>query len=229
MAKIIKQRFLKRVVDIAVSILLLPILLPFFLLVIISSKIEGIINPLNKGPIFYSEIRISRGKPFNVYKFRTVNANVLTLLKEGKKRSITEYTSSPDKKKYLTPLGTFLAQIYLDELPQFFNVLKGDMSLVGPRPHIPEHYNNDLKIGMNSAKFIKAGVMGLGQASKGNPQMEKVFVRMAKKYGTEKRADILVDRLYLRKYLTASFLEMLSFDAWIVFRCLIVILQAKGM
>jgi len=190
-------------------------------------KLEGLINPRHEGPVFFREKRVSRGKTFYIYKFRTVKRDILKTL-ETEKESITQYTSRKNKSKYLTPVGSFLAQTYLDEFPQFFNVLKGDLSLVGPRPHIPAHYEYDLKNGVVSAKYIKAGIMGLVQASKGEPELRKAIARMAARHYTENKTLIFISRLYFQKYLKASAAEMLLYDLWIMYRCLLVVLAAKG-
>lgn len=225
--KVIKDRLVKRVFDIIVSLSAIVLLSPIIFIIIISLKIEGLINRENRGPIFYKETRISRGKPFQIYKFRTVKARYLKVLKESR-RSITEFTSQKNKSAYLTPTGTFLATIYFDELPQLFNVLIGNLSLVGPRPHIPDHYKNDIESGIVSAKYIKAGIMGLVQGSKGNPKMRRVLARMATKHSTINKTMILIDRLYFQKYLRASAIEMLLYDIGIILRCIRVVLEAKG-
>ena len=225
--KYVRERVAKRIFDIVLSSLFLSLLSPLFLLVAIILKLESLINPLYRGPVFYQETRISRGRKFQLFKFRTVNAHVLKVLKKGHD-SITVYTAKRDKHKYLTPIGTVLAQIYFDELPQLFNVVKGEMSLVGPRPHIPSHYENDLKSGIVSAKYIKAGVMGLVQASKGNPALRNALARMATKHKTSNKTMIFIDRVYFQKYLRASSFEMLLYDIEIMFLCLRVVLKAQG-
>jgi len=228
MKKKIKERKVKRFVDILFSLVILIILSPFFLTIAIFVKLAQFKNSSYRGPVFFKETRVSKGEKFTLYKFRTVKYKIYERIKNGE-RSITEFTASREKDKSLTPLGSFLAQMYLDELPQFFNVLKGDMSLVGPRPHIPEHYANDIKYGIVSAKYIKAGVMGLVQASKGNPAMKRVLARMAKKHITQNKTMIFVDRLYFQKYIKASAFEMFLYDLWIMYKCAIVVLEAKGM
>lgn len=225
--KAIKERIVKRIFDVVVSGFLLIIFAPFFLLVALLLKLEGLVDPSLKGPVFHKEIRISKGEPFDIYKFRTVRHSILELVKK-ENLSITDFTAKRNKLKYLTPVGAFLAQIYFDELPQFFNVLKGDMSMVGPRPHIPEHYASDLREGVVSAKYIKAGVMGLVQGSKGNSQMRNALARMATKHAIKNKAMVFIDRLYFQKYLKASAIEMLFYDIGIMFQCLRVVLEAKG-
>ncbi|MBN1353358.1 MAG: sugar transferase [Candidatus Omnitrophica bacterium] len=225
--KRIKERVLKRIFDLVISLAILVLLLPFILIIILLLKLEGIINPSLKGPVFYREMRVSKGKKFQMYKFRTVKSEFLEVANK-EKCSITDFTASPDKSKYLTPTGKMLVLIYFDELPQLFNVLKDDLSLVGPRPHIPCQYEEDLKNGIVSAKYIKAGIMGMVQALKGNPALAKTFAHMALRHSTSDKSMVFIDRLYFQKYLKASALEMLLYDMGILLRCLRVVLEAKG-
>jgi lipopolysaccharide/colanic/teichoic acid biosynthesis glycosyltransferase len=225
--KAVRVRILKEVFDRCAAAFTLAVLTPVFLLVAALLKMEALMNPDYRGPVFYKETRISRGKRFKIYKFRTVRYETLKLLKKSS-QSITEFTAHHTKKKYLTPVGMFLAQRYLDELPQLFNVARGDMSLVGPRPHVPDHYQNDLKAGIVSAKYIKAGAMGIVQSSKGNPALRHAFARMATKHYTTNKMMILVDRLYFQKYLKSSALGLLFYDIWVIVRCVFVIVEAKG-
>jgi len=225
----VKERRLKRIFDIAGSAFLLIVLSPLFILFALLLKLEGLFNPHFRGPIFFKETRISRGRPFQLYKFRTVNSPTLKLLMQAKgTESITHFICLEDNYKYLTPVGRFIDRIYFDELPQLFNVLKGDMSIVGPRPHILPQYDSDIESGIVSAKYIKGGIMGLVQASKKKPELRKAFVRMALKHSSGNHEIELIDRLYFRKYLKDSALEMLFFDISIIYKCLLVILDAKG-
>ena len=110
--------FLKRLFDIFASLLLFLLLLPVFLIIGLAILLEG------KGPIFYTQTRVGKnGTPFNILKFRSLPSKTHDFVNP---RSIA------------TPLGLFLRRWGLDELPQLWNVLKGDMSLVGPRPTIQE-------------------------------------------------------------------------------------------
>lgn len=223
----IKERALKRIFDFVASAFLFALLSPIFILIIVLIKLEGIIKPSCKGPVFSGETRISKGKPFRIFKFRTLKNAILKLI-EKDKRSINEFTNARDRDRYLTAVGGFLVKIYFDELPQLFNVVKGDMSLVGPRPHITTQYEDDLKRGVTSAKYIKTGILGLVQASKGLPRMRETLARIAARNAPKEKVMALIDRLYFRKYLEASATEMLLYDMWIAFRCLIVVLGAKG-
>lgn len=118
--------FMKRFFDIIVSALALIILTPLLLLISVLVKLTS------PGPIFYRAERIGKnGKPFKLYKFRSMASDAD---KGGPK-----ITASGDAR--VTPLGRWLRKFKLDELPQFINVLKGEMSTVGPRPEDPHYVN----------------------------------------------------------------------------------------
>ncbi len=121
--KAVNYRFLKRAFDIAFSIVVITAGLPLFLLIALAIKVSS------SGTIFFVQDRVGwNGRVFRMYKFRTMRtAPVLD--------SDTLWTSANDPRR--TPVGQFLRKYSLDELPQFFNVLKGDMSVVGPRPERP--------------------------------------------------------------------------------------------
>lgn len=115
--------FIKRTMDIIGSLLLLVITSPIMLLCAIGVKLSS------PGPIFFRQERVGRNKkPFKMYKFRSMRVNT---------SETTGWSSDRDDRK--TKFGAFIRKFSLDEFPQFFNVLKGDMSLVGPRPEVP-HY-----------------------------------------------------------------------------------------
>jgi len=115
---------LKRIFDVSTSLFFLPILLPLFLIIAILIRID------TKGPIFYRGIRAGKnGNPFHIFKFRT-------MIQEAEK--IGSPTTALNDYR-ITRVGTFLRKYKLDELPQIFNVLKGDMSIVGPRPELLEY------------------------------------------------------------------------------------------
>jgi len=114
------ERIIKRTMDLCISLVCLVIFSPFFLFFYIMIKLE------DGGPAFYSQERIGRfGQPFNIYKFRSMRIDAE---KDGPALCLFEDESR------LTKFGKFLRSHHLDELPQLYNVLKGDMSFVGPRP-----------------------------------------------------------------------------------------------
>jgi lipopolysaccharide/colanic/teichoic acid biosynthesis glycosyltransferase len=123
----------KRIFDVAASIIGLIVLLPLFIIIAILIKLN------DKGPIFYKQKRIGQNfKPFKLLKFRTmiVNADKIgpAVTKDGDPR--------------ITKIGKFLRKTKLDELPQLWNVIRGDMSIVGPRPEVEkyiQYYEDDYK------------------------------------------------------------------------------------
>jgi exopolysaccharide biosynthesis polyprenyl glycosylphosphotransferase len=113
------QQSLKRIFDVAVALLALTVFLPVYLIVALGVKLTS------KGPIFYSHYRIGlHGKPFRIHKFRSMYVDA--------ERNGPALSSENDPR--ITSFGRFLRKTRLDEIPQFFNVLIGEMSLVGPRP-----------------------------------------------------------------------------------------------
>lgn len=126
--------FLKRLIDIVGSGLGILILMPVFLIIGILIKLE---DP--KGSIFFSQKRNGlNGKEFNMYKFRSMVHNAEDLLESLMSKNEMDgpvFKIKDDPR--ITKIGKFIRKTSLDELPQLFNVLKGDMSLVGPRPPIP--------------------------------------------------------------------------------------------
>ena len=116
----------KRAMDIAGSLVLILLSSPVMLVVAIGVKLSS------PGPILFRQERVGRGKkPFKMYKFRSMRVNAA---------QDTGWSTENDPRK--TRFGSFIRKYSLDELPQFFNVLKGDMSLIGPRPEIPFHVNH---------------------------------------------------------------------------------------
>lgn len=154
-------RFIKRTIDILAGIVGIILLIPITLVV----AIMRIIKKENSGPIFYEQLRIGKnGKQFRMYKFRSMCLNADETLKkyleenEDAKREYKKYK----KLKYdprITKVGKVLRATSLDEFPQFINVLKGDMSLVGPRPYLPRE-KNDMGKYYNIIIKIKPGVTG---------------------------------------------------------------------
>ncbi len=113
------QIALKRILDITASVIMLTALIPVFIYFAIAIKLDS------KGPAFYVQERIGRfGKPFNIVKFRTMHVN--------SENGIPKLSSATDER--VTKIGRILRMYRIDELPQFWNILKGEMSLVGPRP-----------------------------------------------------------------------------------------------
>ncbi len=157
-------RIYKRFVDLLGSFLALILLSPLFLILAI------LINIDSPGPVFFKHKRIGRGgKTFYLYKFRTMIKNAEEILKE-KLKSDSEFKKQFEKEYKLkddlrvTKLGKILRKTSLDELPQFINVLKGEISLVGPRPIVKDELE---KYGRHKEHLLvlKPGITGLWQVS----------------------------------------------------------------
>ena len=120
------RNVIKRTFDLAVVMLLLPIALPLMLLVSIAIFVES----MGRGGILYKQVRVKRdNRPFEIYKFRSMIA-------DAENDGVARWASKNDSR--ITRVGSVIRVLRLDELPQLFNVLKGDMSFVGPRPERPE-------------------------------------------------------------------------------------------
>lgn len=146
---------IKRSFDVLLSIIFLIILIPLLIILIILIKIDS------KGSVIYMQERIGyRNIPFNIYKFRTMN-------EDAEVGGIPQLSTLNDNR--ITKLGKFLRKYRLDELPQFFNVIKGDMSIVGPRPE-REYY---IKKIMDRAPYyalihqVRPGITSLGMVKFG--------------------------------------------------------------
>jgi len=144
------NRILKRIFDVMFSLIIILTVFPWLLpLVAIGIKLSS------TGPVFFKQLRSGRGnKAFLCYKFRTMSVN-------EQAHELQAYQNDPR----ITPFGSFLRRKNIDELPQFFNVLKGDMSIVGPRPHMISHtqkYSKQIDKFM-VRHFVMGGITGLAQ------------------------------------------------------------------
>jgi exopolysaccharide biosynthesis polyprenyl glycosylphosphotransferase len=144
------RRKVKRAMDIAGAGILLLLLIPVFIAVAIGIKLES------KGPAFFRQRRGGQfGRSFSIYKFRTMR-----VMEDGER-----IVQARQRDPRVTPLGAFLRKTSMDELPQLINVLKGEMSLVGPRPHAVAHDREfQERIPAYSRRFVmKPGITGLAQ------------------------------------------------------------------
>jgi len=153
----------KRVFDVCFSLTVLILTAPLLGLIAL------IIRLTSQGPIFFSQERVGlNGKPFKMYKFRSMRAG-------SKSESDTEWTTPEDNRR--TSFGKLLRKTSLDELPQFINVLKGDMSVVGPRPERPHFVHKFLQeISLyNHRHSLKVGITGWAQVNgwRGDTSIEK--------------------------------------------------------
>ena len=148
-----EQRLFKRTFDIVFSLVALVPALPFMLVSAIAIKLY------DGGPVLYKQVRLTtNGRRFYVYKFRS-------MIVDAEKNGVPQLCTDEDSR--ITPVGRFLRKCRLDELPQLFNILKGDMSVVGPRPERPE-LTEQYKKEMPEFEFrlkVKAGLTGYAQVT----------------------------------------------------------------
>lgn len=188
------QIFIKRIMDLSVSIIMLIILSPFILYIVLRTKFSS------PGPILYEQERIGQnGKPFQIYKFRSMYTNA-----EDKGPQL-----SSDEDPRITSWGSVMRKWRLDELPQFINVLKGDMALVGPRPERrffiekimarAPHYKHLLK--------VRPGITSWGQVKFGYAStIEEMLQRL--KY----------DLLYIENRSLGLDIKILFYTIWVLFQ-----------
>ena len=158
---------IKRFFDVILSLIALIILIPFFIIVAIIIKISS------PGPVFYLQERVGyRNKVFNIIKFRSMRC-------DAEKDGIPQLSSKDDSR--ITPFGAFMRKYRIDELPQFINVIKGDMSIVGPRPERQYYIDQILQVAPYYALVhqVRPGLTSLGMV----------------KYGYAVNVDEMVERL----------------------------------
>lgn len=185
----VETKIFKRVFDVATSILVLVLFLPIWLLVALIIKLA------DGGPVFFIQERVTNdNKLFNIIKFRS--------MKVSNSKEVLPTLNDDDR---ITRIGKFIRKYHIDEVPQFINVLAGDMSVVGPRPERKEHvelYKKDISEFDYRSK-VKAGITGLAQ--------------IYGKYNTSAIDKLKLDLMYIKKC-------SLIFDIELVFRTLRVLI-----
>lgn len=143
--------YIKRIVDFTLALIILASLSIVFLLLSLFIKLDS------KGPVFFKQKRIGKNKKeFHILKFRTMKT-------DAPKEMPTHLLDKPDV--YITSVGSFLRKTSLDELPQLINILKGDMSLIGPRPALWNQYDLIEEREKYKANDVLPGLTGLAQIS----------------------------------------------------------------
>lgn len=186
-----EQRFVKRMIDLLLSTLGLIISSPILIISAVAIKI------CDHGPVFFKQKRATKdGRIFEVYKFRTMKEHV-------------ENVSAKEDDDRITSVGKVLRKTRMDELPQIFNILKGDMSIVGPRPEMME---NVLKYTRELPEFayrlrVKAGLTG--------------YAQIVGKYNTSPKDKLFLDLMYIENY-------SIWLDIKLIFQTLIVFLKTDS-
>jgi lipopolysaccharide/colanic/teichoic acid biosynthesis glycosyltransferase len=161
---VIPYRLPKRLIDTTVSAALLLVLSPLLVLVVVAIACDMAVVARDRGAFLYREPRISRGRTFELLKFRTLRAEALAGA-AGHARLL-----EADERNLTWAGHRILKPWYLDELPQLLNVLRGDISLVGPRPWPPEMVERQVAEGEDYRLRIIAGLTGPAQVTKGSQQ-----------------------------------------------------------
>jgi len=209
--KPLDDRLLKLFFDKLVASIALLLSSPILLVLRIAYFVEGLILPENKGPMFFSYNAVSGGKIFPKYKIRLIKTSYID--QEGAAKGDWIAFSAEWSPESRTYVGRFVKKFYLDELPQFYSVLRGDMSIVGPRPLAVLHYQRDLDQGNVTRFLIKGGLLGLGHVMKGTPEM----------------GNPVYEYEYVDQYIKLSPVGLLWLDLKIIARGIKVIFQGKGL
>jgi len=198
----------KRLFDIVVAGLFFLLALPFNFFILIWILIEQALVPASRGTLFYSELRISQGRPFKFYKWRIFKAGAIA---EAAKKGVVHTAELQRDKNNFTYYGKFLQKIYMDELPQLWNIIKGDMTLVGPRPTNLENSEKYKNAGDYTREILVCGLTGPYQAEKGHGFDQNVL-----------------DKKYLEYITSNPWWKILGNDIRILAKTVKIIFEAKG-
>jgi lipopolysaccharide/colanic/teichoic acid biosynthesis glycosyltransferase len=196
----------KRGFDIVFAGSALVVLSPLLVALLVVVGIDMLLVPSDRGPLFYREPRVSRGREFDILKFRTVRVGAL-------RNAAAHVRLLEADRANLTWAGCrVLKPWYLDELPQLLNVLAGDMSIVGPRPWPPALVADQVASGHDYRLRVRAGLTGPAQVAKGT---DATFLAL--------------DLAYVHALATSSPVEILRLDVRILRRTLDVLARGEGL
>ncbi len=204
--QLVPYPLLKAVSDKVLAALILLIASPLGVAAIVVMAVDMLAVPRDRGPFLYREPRISRGREFNVLKLRTLRADVLARA-AGHARPLEADPAN------LTRAGRLLKRWYLDELPQFANILRGDLSFVGPRPWPTAMVAAQVASGLDYRNRVKAGWTGPAQVTKGDDSVSYAEL----------------DLSYVEACRTSGPLRLARLDLAILGRTVLVILRGQGL
>ena len=188
----IEQRVIKRLIDIVCALLLVIIASPIMLVTAIAIKVY------DKGPVFYKQVRCTRDqKEFYIMKFRSMRV-------DAEKDGVARLAAKNDSR--ITPIGKFIRAVRIDELPQLFNILKGEMSFIGPRPERPEiiaQYVEEMPEFVFRMK-VKAGLAG--------------YAQVYGKYNTTPYDKLKLDLAYIENYTVWLDIKLMLLTLKILFK-----------
>jgi lipopolysaccharide/colanic/teichoic acid biosynthesis glycosyltransferase len=201
----------KRALDRTIAALLVLVLSPLLLLALAVLAADRLLVPGDRGRWLYRERRISRGREFDVMKFRVLREDVLAQIASRDGAYARLYEADHDN---LTAAGRIVKRIYADELPQLFNILRGDISLVGPRPWPVSMVEQQVAEGLDYRLHAMAGWTGPAQVRKDSK---------AKSRATD------LDLEYLRLCRTVSGSQLVRYDLGILGQSLRTVLRGRGL
>lgn len=204
------DRRFKRFADIIVSVFILALSTPLWLAVALAIWVDGLVHAEHAGPVFDPYISASAGEKFLKLKFRTLRT---TGLGQSRRRFDFRFRLSEHEEQNLTCVGRILKKYYLDEFPQIVNVLRGEMSLVGPRPLAWHHYVKIIKLGHPLRKLMKAGLFGPAHVRKGTPGFP----------------DLTLEYEYVDMYIRLGALGLMWEESKVITRGIRVVLEGRGM
>lgn len=200
----------KLLFDKIIALFFLILTSPILLLLVIANWLEGIVIQENKGPLFFYYYAMSQGRKIKKWKIRLIKEKYID--KDLQAKGDWHAYQNEWKPEARTYVGRITKMFYLDEIPQFYLILKGDMSLVGPRPLAIHHYERDLAQGNVTRKLVRGGLLGFGHIHKGTPEF----------------GNPIFEYEYIFRYLHHSSLKLLITDLYVIWRGVVVVMKAGG-